>query len=816
MNMKMILIKFLTMAIVGLTLVSNSWSTSLSDLVKVQGLQAGFVGLAYDKEEDKIYLKIDNLGEPFIYQSSLPAGIGSNDIGLDRGQLGETRLVKFEIAGKKLFLRQLPTDFVANTDNPLEASALAQAFASSILWGFEIVDRGTDKGKSWVLVDASEFVLQDIHGVGRRLETAKQGKSYQVDSSRSALNLSASKAFPDNTELQATITLTGSEPGSYLKSTVPNPRAVTVTMQHSFVRLPEPGYQARDYAPKSGYWAVGYWDYAQAINKNIEQRFIGRHRLEKKDPTAAMSEAVEPIVYYLDPGVPEPVKSALLDGALWWNEAFEAVGYKDAFQVKMLPADADPMDIRYNVIQWVHRSTRGWSYGSSVVDPRTGEILKGHVTLGSLRVRQDYLIAQGMMAPFNENEQDAALMDLALARIRQLSAHEVGHTLGINHNFAASNYGRESVMDYPHPLFELDPNDNSRVIAPNAYAVGLGKWDKAAIAYGYQQFGSAERERAGLKKIIQQSDEQGLLYITDADARSPGSPHADASLWDNGRDAIDELQRMIAVRAAAIANFGSANLKVGQNWSDLEELFVPVYYSTRYQIEAAAKWLGGSRYDYGTKDPGENAPVLNIVKGEDQHRALEALVETLKPEYLAIEDNLAALFVPKVAEIYRSRESAPSDTGVSFDSVKVAAASARHTLSVLLHPHRLARIHQQAARDQSQLSIRSMGALLHDSLVASRQQNPWHNTIQQQVTDLLISNYLNIVSDAKIPSLVRADVFDVLQRELRYFESRSKRNSASDGGFYAYQVERIQARIDKGLNEPLKIELPTMPPGSPI
>ena len=791
-------------------------AVTLVDLEKNSHLDDGFITIIYDDSEGKTYLKIDNLGEEFIYQTSLPSGLGSNDIGLDRGQLGDTRLAVFERAGNKLFLKQKPSKYRAITENQSESDAIDQAFASSILWGFTIEDSSAD----WVLVDASDFVLQDIHGVGRRLESIKQGNNYKVDATRSAIDLKWSKAFPDNTELQATITMVGNKPGKYLQETVPNPHVVSLKMHHSFIRQPDDGYQPRQYRAKSGYWSVQYRDYAQPINQNINQQFIARHRLQKKDPSLALSEPVKAIIYYIDPGVPEPVKSALIDGALWWNTAFEEIGYKDAFQVRILPDDADPMDVRYNVIQWVHRSTRGWSYGSSVVDPRTGEIIKGHVTLGSLRVRQDYLIAQGMMAPFSKDEDDQALMDLALARIRQLSAHEVGHTLGLRHNFAASNYGRESVMDYPHPLFELDTTitNKPRVIAPNAYGVGIGKWDKAAIAFGYQQFPDfkpgSEEENALLRAMLDQNDRNGLLYISDADARNPAGPHAYASLWDNGSDAVAELVRMLSIRKVALSNFGADNLKQGRNWSDLEEILVPVYYSHRYQVEAAAKWLGGMNYDYSAKGDQYGVKASSL-SGEKQTKALKAILKTLDPDFLSLDSKIIELMVPKVAENVRTRESVHGNTGVSFDQIALASASAQHSLALMLNPLRLARIDQQNATNSEIPSIAYITEALHDSVI-DQQYKGIKASIHQATVDLIYSNYLNLLNNAKTPQVVKAHILAALASEQDFLDSKlgkTKTGSAYQA-FYNYQSQRL-SELSSQPTDTL-IELPKMPPGSPI
>ncbi len=428
------------------------------DLRKIDG----YLPLFYDDEKGKMYFEIPQTGKEFLYQISLPTGVGSNPIGLDRGQLGDTKVVYFERVGNKVLLVQPNYGFRALSDNAAERRAVEESFAKSVVWGFKVVAKDSNK----FLVDATDFLIRDAHGVGERLEQTKQGK-YALDESRSAFYLPNTKGFPKNTEVEATITLTAKgETGRLVNQTSPSGDSVTVRQRHSFVELPDNNYKPREFDPRIGAFAISFYDYATDIGENLEKRWIVRHRLKKKNPDEKMSEAVEPIIYYVDNGTPKKIRDALIEGASWWNQAFESAGFKNAFQVRVLPADADPMDARYNVINWVHRSTRGWAYGSSVSDPRTGEIIKGVVTLDSQRARQDFLIASAF-APQYANASNAscdfALMpdvdyltnadekadadSLAVARIRQLSAHEVGHTLGFSHNFAASTYGRASVMD---------------------------------------------------------------------------------------------------------------------------------------------------------------------------------------------------------------------------------------------------------------------------------------------------------------------------------------------------------------------------------
>jgi hypothetical protein len=433
---------------------TSGQAASIAEKTKDAQKLAGYFNLYWDAKAGKMWLEIDKWDAEFLYQSSLAAGVGSNDIGLDRGQLGGTRIVRFERSGPKVLLVQENLSFRAVSNDADEKRALHDSFAESVIWGFTAA--GEENGR--VLVDATEFYLRDAHGVVTALKRTKQG-AYKLDGSRSAIYLANTKNFPLNTEVEATLTFTGDEPGKWVKDVTPDATAITVREHHSFVQLPPGGYKTREYDPRSSFYGVSYMDYATPVSEPIVKRFTARHRLEKKDPAAAMSEPVEPIIYYLDRGAPEPIRTALLEGARWWNQAFEAAGYKNAFRVEMLPEGADMLDLRYNVIQWVHRATRGWSYGVSVVDPRTGEIIKGHVTLGSLRVRQDYLIAEGLLAPYEKGKSVSPTMqEMALARLRQLAAHEVGHTLGLMHNYSASTVNRSSVMDYPPPVAKLAAN----------------------------------------------------------------------------------------------------------------------------------------------------------------------------------------------------------------------------------------------------------------------------------------------------------------------------------------------------------------------
>jgi hypothetical protein len=660
---------------------------------KTAGAQklAGYFNLYWDAKQGKLWLEIDKWGSEFLYQSGLPAGIGSNDIGLDRGQLGATRIVRFERSGPKVLLIQENLEYRAVSNDPDERRAVHDSFAESVLWGFTVAAEEKDHA----LVDATDFFLRDGHGVPATLHRTKQG-TYHLDATRCAIYLPQTKNFPLNTEVEATLTFAGEEPGRWVRDVTPSPESITVREHHSFVQLPPAGYKPRAYDPRASFYGRSYMDYATPISEPIVKRFIARHRLEKKNPRAAVSEPVQPIVYYLDRGTPEPVRSALLEGARWWNQAFEAAGYKNAFRVEMMPEGADSMDLRYNVIQWVHRATRGWSYGVSVIDPRTGEIIKGHVTLGSLRVRQDFLIAESLLAPYEKGKPVSPKMqEMALARLRQLAAHEVGHTLGLMHNYSASTVNRSSVMDYPPPYVKLAADGTPDLSA--AYATGIGEWDKVSIAFGYQDFAPGTNEEAALNKILLDAYGRGLRYLTDQDARPAGSSSSVAHLWDSGANAVDELNRLMQVRGAALKRFGENNIREGAPLATLEDVLVPVYMLHRYQVEAASKLVGGMDYTFALRGDGQTP--TQIVVPAEQRRALAAVLATLKADVLALPEPLLKIIPPRPPDYERGREHFKIHTSPAFDALAPAEAAAQHTLQFLFNPERGARLVEFHARD---------------------------------------------------------------------------------------------------------------------
>ena len=776
-------------------------------LEKQKDLQSykGYFNFYYNQSKDEIYLEVNKLNTEFLYVHSLATGLGSNDIGLDRGQIGDGVIVKFQKAGNKLLLVQPNQRYRAITKNELEKKSVEQAFAKSVLFGFPIKE---EKANSYI-IDLTPFLLQDTHGVISRLKRQNEG-NYSVDKSKSALSLERTKAFTKNVEFEALITYKGSPKRGNIWSVAPDSKFLTVNQHHSFVELPDDNYKKREFDPRSGALSITYSDYATPIQEPIVKRYITRHRLEKKNPELAVSEAKEPIVYYLDPGTPEPVRSALLDGAKWWNQAYEAIGFKDAFQVKMLPEDADPMDLRYNVIQWVHRSTRGWSYGASVVDPRTGEILKGHVSLGSLRIRQDFLIAQALLnKPFANNDDNyQPMLEMALARIRQLSAHEVGHTIGFAHNFAASTANRASVMDYPHPTVRLK---DEVIDLSDAYDTKIGVWDKVTVAYSYSEFKDDVDEKEALNKILSNAYGSGLRFISDSDARPQGGAHGLAHLWDNGKSASGELENLLDVRKIAIRNFSVDNIRNGEPYSVLEDVFVPLYFFHRYQTEAAVKLIGGLNYNYSVK--GDGQMIVEVISGNEQKEALEQILKTLSPEILAIPEDKLKLFPPRAFGYYRSRESFNSKTGVAFDPISAASTASDMSLSLLLNPQRASRLVQQKSLDSKQLGVSEVLNRLIKVVFDSKAKNDYHNEIQHTVKSNTLKHLMSLSNNTNAHPQVQALVYASLKQIQSSLLSQKKKGSDSAyNDYYSKQIQDFMTKPEKFKALPS----PKIPDGSPI
>jgi uncharacterized protein DUF4953/uncharacterized protein DUF5117 len=693
----------------------------------------------------------------FLYLEAIRTGLGSNPVGLDRGQSGEARVVVFRRVGGRVLLEQPNLRYRAQSADSSEVRAVHESFAVSILWGAEVAAEAPD-GR--LLADFTSFVVRDAHRAAAAMRGAGQG-AFALDKERSALDAGNCPSFPDNLEFESLLTFASEEPGGEIRATAPTPQAVTIVQHQSLVRLPDDRYRPRAWDPRSGSFDVLFADYARPIASDLEVRWLVRHRLERLDPAAARSRVKKPIVYYVDPGAPEPIRSALLEGASWWAAAFEEAGFIDAFQVKLLPPDADPLDVRYHVIQWVHRATRGWSYGGGIVDPRTGEMIKGQVTLGSLRIRQDRMIFEGLAG--TEKTGSGAPDDpvqLGLARIRQLAAHEVGHTLGFAHNFVASTYaGRGSVMDYPAPLIGI--REDGTLDFSKAYATGIGAWDIQQVRYAYTEFATPADERAGLAAILRENHEKGYRFLSDADTRPASAAHPLAAMWDNGNDPVAELAHELEVRRLALARFGERNVTPGSALGTLNEVLVPLYYHHRYQLEATAKSIGGLEYAYTVR--GEGSERARPVPAARQRAALEAVLGTLDPGVLDLPESLLVQLVPIAADYPPRHEFFDSRTAPAFDALGAAATAADMTLAALLPPERLARLVDFHRRDPAMPGVEDLLGALVRRVFAPATAPPRLQELRRTVQAVAVRRLMVAAADPAQTPAARAAIERALQ-----------------------------------------------------
>jgi hypothetical protein len=758
---------------------------------------SGYFNFEFEESSGKLMLEVSKLNQDFLMVNGYGTGIGSNDLGMDRGKLNDTRVVRFEKHGDKILLVQPNLGFRAISTNSLEVKAVSEAFAQSVIYGFKI--EKSENGKYYI--DLAPMLYEDLNFLVTQLKETKQG-TYKLEKSRSALYFENTHSFPKNSEFESILTFIGDATGSYIKSVVPTPEYVSYRQHVSFIELPDDQYQPRVFHPESGYFYSSYFDYATPIHEPIEKKFINRHRLTKKNPNLEVSEAVKPIVYYFDPGCPEPIKSALMEGGRWWSQAFEAAGFSNAFLVEELPAGAHAMDVRYNMVQWVHRSTRGWSYGSSIRDPRTGEIMKGHVSLGSLRVRQDFMIAQGILSPYQKGDEDHKIMtEMALKRLMQLSAHEIGHTIGLAHNFAASVNDRASVMDYPHPYITLDEKGN--LDFTNAYDNKIGIWDKRAITYGYKEFGSKAEESEGLRTLIIENQKMGLKYLTDQDGRGIGSASPHNHVWDNGSEPIAELQRISKVRSVAMKNFGLNTIPLGTPISELEKILVPVYLMHRYQIEAVSKLIGGLDYTYAVKGFGKIEP-LKPIDPKIQDSALDALLQVMTEEYLLLPEHITQYMFPPADGYPLSRESFLTQSSPAFDATSVYESAVSMLLDVLMQPQRLQRLENGGTLNAylSKISLHLVKEIATDK-------------IKQIANIQFILRLHTLKHQEAVGHMVRVALQEALNNHSSNLHLKKGSKNWQYGGYMNYLGKLI--RMDDEDIKNIKLPQPAIvPPGAPI
>jgi hypothetical protein len=804
----------------------------------------GYFPMYWEERTGSLWLEVPRMDAEFLYATGLAAGLGSNDIGLDRGREGGGKIVSFQRVGPRVMLVQGNEVFRSSSANPAERRSVEDSFAKSILWGFAIGAESNGR----VLVDATDFFLRDGEGIGAALGGAGTA-AYRVDRTRTAFYLPRTKAFPKNTEIEVTLTFTneatggrgggagpsqGPQPivvttpvavagaagagrggrggfgGGMFSGTVasvtPTAEAVTLRAHYSLVELPDDNYRPRYDDPRAGYGGLAYVDYSVPIGEPMVKRYLRRHRLEKKDPSAEMSEAVKPIRYWVDPGAPEDVKKALVEGASWWNQAFEAAGFRNAFQVAVLPEGADPMDIRYNMINWVHRSTRGWSTGATVSDPRTGEIIKATVTLGSLRDRQDYMIFEGLLSPYaTGNEKPELIYQTALARIRQLAAHEVGHTLGLGHNYYDSSQGWISVMDYPHPQEKLLEDGSIDISA--AYPARIGDWDKVAINYGYRELPKGD-EQAQLSKILNDAWAKDLRYMTNQDT----DIHPRVDQWSNGVNQADELNRLMKVRRSALSRLGEHTIRNGAPMATIEEPLVPIFMYHRYAVEAAASMVAGQDYIYGMRGDGR-APV-KWESAANQRKALDALAGTLKPSELTVPKQVLEAIPPRPPGFGRHRELFPRTTGDGFDPLSPATVAADVTIGFTLQLDRAARMVAQHAVDPGLPGLEEVIDRLTKATFDAAAATPYEAEVRRAEERVLVDRVMWLATGAP-NSQVRATAAFKLGKLAVRLRSEAVQNEAEQAqrGLLAADIKRF---LERPTDPARPMPAADAPPGAPI
>jgi hypothetical protein len=756
--------------------------------------QAGFIGVRVDADRNKVLLDIaaDRLDKDFLHQSTLATGFGS--LGLDRGQTGSSVVVRLERHGKRILLVRDNWGVRAQGASEAEQRAASEAFARSVVASFPI----ESEANGVIVADATSFFLSDSYGIAETFRRSQQGTP-RLDAGRSWIDAARTRAFPKNTEVHAVLTFAIDNPGAGVRRGAPDPSAVTMEVHHSLVQLPDSqGFRARQGDPRSGVNGPQFYDFAQGYEGTYRDAIAGRWRLIPKDPAAyqrgELTEPVTPIVYYLDPGIPAEYRQALREGGMWWNKIFEAAGFKNGFSVRDLPAGADMMDARYNMVYWVHRAAPGPSVGPSFSDPRTGEIVRTVVRIDAWRSLIDYNIYAGLLPAAGAAGLSVSPDAFAMWRRRQHAAHEIGHTLGFPHNYIAGSQGRTSVMAYPFPLISLD--SKGQIDLSKAYAPAGGAWDTLTVRYGYTWFPNEAAEKTGLERILKDGITRNVRFIADQHAGAEGSI-PEATRWVEGATMFDAANRTSAVRRLLIDKFDERAIKPGEPMYLLNMRFAHVYLHHRYSLEGLVKYIGGMDFTYAMR--GDSQTPTRILPAASQRRALTMALDALEPAALAVPERVLAM-IPPVPPGGDGSMAWLGYSGTALDQISLAGGLATETIENIFERDRLGRLVLFNARDASNPSLDEVTRTVIDRTWGAAPATNGAQALRRTVQQVVVNTLLDRAGD----NAALAEVRTIMELHLAALKTRlagMTGGGAADRALRAKTVRDIE-RYFEGNDDP--------------